>query len=243
MARKKNGNDKGKPEESAHMPGKEVEKRLLEAENEEDIKAIHKVLKLEGVPDGTITATITKLKKRGSLIFQTAVTETGATQVKPSPVEVILRDMKLPVIADGDSRVFDAGVSYGMRALIAGIRMAQELSQMGISQASPVIRMAQELRAGAGQSAREAGEVAAETALAGAIGIMSEKRSEKVDIATVPNPMAGIMARAMEPALTKALGGMMGMFGGQPAQGSGQSQTDQSSASSLPSGWVDESGK
>lgn len=219
--------------EPMHMPGKEVEERLLEAESEEGLKTIHKILRAEGVPDGTITATITKLKKRGSLVFQTALTEYG-DGTRPLAVEAIIREMKLPVIVNGGAKIFDAGVGYGMRALVVGIRMAQELSQMGISQASPVIRMAKELREGAGQSAQEAGQVAAENALAGAIQYMSQ---QKADIATVPNPMLGIMARAMEPALMGVFSKMSGIFGGQGGQPPQQGQQPQPS-SQLPPGWT-----
>lgn len=225
----KNRRGNEKPGEPMHMSGKEVEERLLEAGSEEELRTIHKVLRAEGVPDGTITATITKLRKRGSLIFQTALTERGEG-TKPLPVEAIIKELKLPKIADGDAIVFDAGVSYGMRAMVAGIRMAQELSQMGIAQASPVIRMAKELREGAGESAQEAGQRAAEDALAGAIQYMSQ---QKADIATVPNPMMGIMARAMEPALTQAMGRMFGAFGGQPVQQGQQLQQ----GTALPPGW------
>lgn len=224
-------------EEVSHvvLTGKEVEERLLEAGSEEELKTIHKTLKLEGVPDGTITAIMTRLRKKGQLIFVTALTERGEG-TKPLAVEAIINEMKLPIIVNGEARVFDAGVGYGMRALIAGVRLAQELSQMGIAQARPVILMATEMRKAEGMSAQEAGQRAAEDALAGAIQYMSENKG-KVDIATVPNPMMGIMARAMEPAMTQAFGKMFGAFGGQPTQQSGQAPT----GAGLPPGWSDKS--
>lgn len=232
---KKNKKNKGGNEgavEPVHMPGKEVEERLLEAGSEEELKTIHKVLRLEGVPDGTITATISRLKGKGQLVFQTAITE-YAPGTKPLAVESIIKGMKLPVIVNGGAEIFDAGVTYGMHALVAGVRLAQELSQMGIAQASPVIKMATEMRKAEGQSAQEAGQVAAENALAGAIQYLSEQ-GKKVDIATVPNPMMGIFARAMEPALTQVFARMTGMFAGQPAQVGQQSQP----GSQLPPGWT-----
>lgn len=233
--KKKDDNDNGDVIEPTHMPGKEVEARLLEAGSEEELTNIHKILRLEGVPDGTIRGTISRLRKKGQLIFQTALTEYGPG-TKPLAVEAIIRNMRLPTIANGGREIFDAGVTYGMSALVAGVRLAQELSQMGIAQASPVIRMATEMRKAEGMSAQEAGQVAAENALAGAIQYMSQ---QKADIATVPNPMLGILARAMEPAFTQAMSKMLGMFGGQPAQ-AGQ---EQSSQPSLPAGWEDKSQK
>jgi len=244
MAKKrKTDNENGESEKvvkGVHLSGEEVQERLLEAGSEDELIIVKKTLKLEGVPQGSIDGNISRLKKKGELIFQTAITERGAQQGKPSTVEVIVKDMKLPTIVDGSREVFDAGVNYGMKALIAGVRLAQELSQMGIAQASPVIRMATEMRKAEGVSAQEAGQRAAEDAVAGAVGYMSQVKSEKpekADIATVPNPMQGILARAMEPALVKAMSGMMGMFGGQPAQTGEQPPQ----ASPLPSGWEDRS--
>lgn len=220
---------KEKPVKGIQMDGDEIKTRLIEAGSEEELTAIKKTLKLEGVPQGSIDGNVARLKKKGELIFVTALTERGEG-TKPLVVEAIIQEMKLPVIVNGGAKIFDAGVGYGMRALIAGVRLAQELSQMGIAQASPVIRMATEMRKAEGMSAQEAGQRAAEDALAGAIQYLSEK---KVDIATVPNPMMGIMARAMEPALTQVMGKMFGTLGGQPAQGAVQPQ----SGTDLPPGW------
>lgn len=237
MAKKNNNGKKErgnkKEIEPTHMPGKEVEQRLLEAGSDEELSGIRNVLKLEGVPDGTIRATISRLKKKGQLVFVTAIAERGEG-TKQLTVEAIVNSMKLPVIVDGGAKIFDAGVTYGMHALIAGVRLAQELSQMGIAQASPVIRMATEMRKAEAMSAQEAGQVAAENALAGAMQYMSEQKGGKVDIATVPNPMMGIMARAMEPALTGAFAKMFTMFGGQPQ---GQVGAQPQSETSLPPGW------
>lgn len=227
---KKNGDDANQVE-GVHMPGKEVEKRLLEAGSSEELDEIHEILKGEGVPDGTVRGTISKLRKKGKLIFETALTETKDGQVQPLPVEAIVKQLKLPIIVDGQHVVFDAGVHYGMNTIVMGIRLAQELSRMGVSQASPVIRMAAEMRKAEGMSAQEAGQVAAENALAGAIQYMSQ---QKADIATVPNPMMGIMARAMEPAIMQVFGNMFGAFAKQPGQQGQQPQM----GTNLPPGWT-----
>lgn len=236
------GNKKGRKDrkkekqvEITYMAGSEVDERLLEAGSEEELSNIVEVLKLEGVPRGTLTARITTLRRKGKLIFVTALTERGEGS-KPLAIEGIIKEMKLPTIVNGGAQIFDAGVGYGMRVLVAGVRLAQELSQMGIAQASPVIRMATEMRKAEGMSAQEAGQVAAENALAGAIQYMS---TQKADIATVPNPMMGIMARAMEPALTQVFARMTGMFSKQPAQQGEQDQGEQSQpGATLPPGWT-----
>jgi len=56
---------------------------------------------------------------------------------------------------DGVNEAFVAGMKYEAVNMIRGIRMAQELSKMGISQADPIIKMAQEMRKAEGQAARE----------------------------------------------------------------------------------------
>jgi len=223
----------------AGMNGDEIKERLLEADSDAQLAIIKKTLRMEGVPQGSIDSFVSRLKKDGKLIFTTAVTQYG-DGVKPLAVETIIRDMKLPrtILVNGGKEIFDAGVTYGMKALVAGVRLAQELSQMGISQASPVIRMAQELRAGAGESAREAGQVAAENALAGAMEYLAQQKPGKVDIATVRDPMAGIFARALEPAMTQALGKAFSAFGlgGQPIQSQTGEQVQQKGIN-LPLGW------
>jgi len=223
-----NGND-DKVVEPVVLSGKEIEGRLLEASSEADLDNIHKVLQLEGVPDGSIRGAISRLRKKGKLIFTTAVTEYEAG--KPVPVEHIIKTIKLPEVGNGQGVIFNAGVEFGMKSLVAAVRLAQELSQMGIAQARPLISMATEMRKAEGMSAQEAGQRAAEDALAGAIQYLS---TQKADIATVPNPMMGIIARAMEPAMTQLFGRVFAPFTGQPQTG-GQPQ----SGSELPAGWVD----
>lgn len=216
--------DDEKPTEGLQLSGEEIRERLLEAGSEEELSGIKRVLEMEGANPSSIRTQVLRLKKKGKLIFQTAVTPYG--DGKQLAVEAIIHDMKLPAIVVGGGReIFDAGVDYGMRALVAGVRLAQELSQMGIAQASPVIRMATEMRKAEGMSAQEAGQVAAENALAGAIQYLSQQQP-KADIATVPNPMQGMLARMVEQMFSR----MFGM--GQPQDGQ-----QQPGGISLPPGW------
>ena len=140
--------------EVTYMTGPEVDGRLLEASSDEELKSIVEVLKLEGVPRGTLSARVTALQRKGKLVFQTAIAERG-DETKPLAIEGIIKTMKLPaMVMDGGKEIFDAGVKYGMSALVAGVRLAQELSQMGIAQASPVLRRATEMRKAEGMSAQ-----------------------------------------------------------------------------------------
>lgn len=142
---------------------------------------------------------------------------------KPLPVDFLIRELQLPDISDGTREVFDAGVTYGMKAIIVGVRLAQELSAMGIQQAKPVMEMAKEMRQAEGQAAEVAASQAAAEAAERVAAYFDQK---KPDIAATPNPMMGVMARTMETLLNNIVGKMTG------GVQSGQAQ--------LPPGWVDE---
>jgi hypothetical protein len=132
------------------------------------------------------------------------------------PLEVLIKDLELPVLVDGQAPVFDAGVQYGIRSVLVGVRVAQELSAMGVQQALPIINMAKEMRESEGQAARIiAGELAQATLesnkqILAAIGQQA--------IAQSPNPMLTMMTQAMQPMFQKAFGGLMGMFTPKPGQ-------------------------
>lgn len=227
---KKGKNNDDRPIEGVSMSGKEVERRLLEAGSEEELDIIKRTLRLEGVPEGTISPTVTRLKTRGKLIFSTAVSEAVGT--KPLPIEGILRGMKLPQIGDGKTEVFNAGVEYGMKSVIAGVRLAQELSQMGVAQASPLIRMSQEMRAASEKSADEAGRAAAEEMFGDVAAWLNanQPKAGKADIATVADPMAGMMARLFENVLGSTVNKALGM-------GKGKGTQEPTQNSGLPPGW------
>ena len=120
-------------------------------------------------------------------------------QTKSTPVDVLIQQLNLPEIVDGSSEVFNSGVAYGMRSILIGVRVAQELSKMGIDQASPIIKMSQEMRQAEGQAASTAAhEAAQETASRVADYFDQKMEQKKPDIASTPNPMQGVMARWME---------------------------------------------
>jgi CheY-like chemotaxis protein len=133
-----------------------------------------------------------------------------------SPLEVLIKDLELPELVDGQAPVFDAGVQYGIRSVLVGVRVAQELSAMGVQQALPIINMAKEMRESEGQAAKIiAGELAQATLesnkqILAAIGQQA--------IAQSPNPMLTMMTQAMQPMLTQAMGNLMKAFTPKPGQ-------------------------
>jgi hypothetical protein len=147
-----------------------------------------------------------------------------------SPLEVLIKDLELPALVDGQAEVFDAGVQYGVRSVLIGVRVAQELSAMGVQQASPIIQMAKEMRESEGQAARIiAGELAQAT-LESNKEILGTIRSQA--IAQSPNPMLAMMTQAMGPMFSQAMGNLLTMFQPKPRQPAPQpgpqpSQADQ----------------
>jgi hypothetical protein len=142
--------------------------------------------------------------------------------MKTMPVDALIRELELPELTNGTQQVFDAGVVYGMKSILIGVRVAQELSRMGVDQATPIIKMAQEMRQAEGQAAEVAAREAARETAAQVAAYFDQK---KPDIATTPDPMAGFLARAMETMWNSIVGRVLG---GAPG---GQIQ--------LPPGWVD----
>jgi len=204
-----NENDKGVNER--------IRLRVLEATDDESLSNIRQQLKEEGEKAGSIDAVVSELRKKGYRKFggkSTAITKT-------LPVEAIVDQMVMPVGVDG---AFIAGMKYEAFNIIRGIRLAQELSKMGIDQASPVIKMAQEMRESEAQAAKIlAGEFAEATLeankdLKGAIGQLGQQIT-----ASGANPMLGYMMPLIMPEIQK----LMARFSGQLVPGTSQTGTGQ----------------
>lgn len=136
---------------------KYITRRLLEAHSEEELKVITDELEGEGIDPKSVANRKSELKDR--LFKGRALAKGGDTAVRGlmSP-EALVDMMPRP---DGVNDAFVAGMKYEAMNMIRGIRMAQELSKMGISQADPIIKMAQEMRRAESQAAHEvAGELA-----------------------------------------------------------------------------------
>ena len=125
--------------------------------------------------------------------------------VKPLPIENLIRGLNLPEVTNGTKEIFDAGVEYGMKSILIGVRVAQELSKMGIEQATPIIKMAQEMRQAEGQAAQVAAQEAARETAAQVSAYFDQKEP---DIASTPSPMEGMFARVMESTLNNLMSKM-----------------------------------
>jgi hypothetical protein len=226
------------------MSTDEIEEALEETTSKEEYLAVKDHLQSLGVPRGTITAVTSMMKKKGKLQFlldkhddNSGAEEEMSTDLsttKPLTVEALTRGLRIPIIPDGNKEVFDAGVNYGIRSIVVGVRLAQELSKMGIAQAMPIIRMSSEMRKAEGRSAEESGRVAAEEAYARAASYFASIPKSSADS---PNPMQAMVVRAIEPVMQNMIQKMFGfpqlMQGGNPGT--------QQQPSNLPPGWTDES--
>ncbi|MBW2109820.1 MAG: hypothetical protein JRI36_14340, partial [Deltaproteobacteria bacterium] len=133
---------------------------------------------------------------------------------KALPVEALINELQLPPMVNGTRHIFDSGVEYGMKSILIGVRVAQELSKMGIDQAGPIIRMAQELRQSEGQVAKDTGAAMGAELAGRMFDYLEDKLPKKADIAMAPDPMKGLMARTMETLINKLTGQMLGVQAG-----------------------------
>ena len=81
---------------------------------------------------------------------------------KGSPPEAIINTIAIPDI-EGQLQGFEKGIKFGASLIVLGVRVAQELSAVGIQQAKPLIEMSREMRAGEVQAAKSASIEAAES--------------------------------------------------------------------------------
>ncbi len=138
---------------------------------------------------------------------------------RPLPVDAIVERMTLPEMPDSANGYreawvdgFNQGMKFGMYTSVAGVRLAQELSAVGNSQALPLIKMAQEMRNAEGKAA----EGAVQSLLSQVMPYL-EGRFERIEGSmkhAEPNPFQGMMARTLETLMGKTLGSMG--QGGQP---------------------------
>lgn len=129
---------------------------------------------------------------------------------KGSPPEALIDAVSLP-IADGEGPIFEKGLKFGMQTLVLGVRVAQELSNMGVQQARPLIEMARDMRTGEAAAAKNAAGEAAMLAAAQVQQNLGPYLAAMSKPAEGPNPMKSMMVRAMEPMLKNIINKMMPM--------------------------------
>lgn len=140
---------------------------------------------------------------------------------KPVPPEFLIEQIILPI--DGvQAKSFEHGMKFGASMLVLGVRVAQELSNMGLQQARPIMDMANAMRQGEAEAAKGA---AAEAAMLAAGQVSSEMMpmfaSLSKEKAAGGDPMKSMMARTMEPMMQKIMNmfmpGTAGETGGIPS--------------------------
>ena len=163
-------------------------------------------------------------------------TEKSKSPAKTGSLDAAIEKLLVPEIPEqfnGASQIywagFNKGVSYGVDTILAGIRAAQELSALGISQATPIIKMAQEMRQAEGQAAQEiAGQLAqvnmeTNQQVLSAINALAASQGKGQPAAT--NPMMEMMVESMKPQLQQVMSqALSGMFMGTPQPAAGQQQ-------------------
>jgi len=164
--------------------------------------------------------------------------ENGAGKVvaKGQALDLAVSNLRVPMVPEkfnGNAAAywsgFNEGVSYGANTVLVGIRAAQELSNLGISQATPIIKMAQEMRQAEGQAAQILAGEFAEAAVNSNKEILAAIRS--LGTANSSNPMMSGLWQMIQPHLWRVIGSVMGMGGGVPGvqpQVPGQPQSEES---------------
>lgn len=129
-----------------------------------------------------------------------------------SPPEAIIDSVDMPNMTDGEGPAFMQGTKFGMSLVVLGVRVAQELSGIGITQAKPILDMAKSMREGEAMAAKDAaGDAAMEAA-----GLVRDSMLPLLTNISRSggegggDPMKNMMVRTMEPIMQKLMGGMLG---------------------------------
>ena len=175
----------------------------------------------EGYNAGSVRVIYSELKKKGLVD-----SDKGASKLqvfaRGSPAEAIINSIEVPSGRELDG--FTHGVKFGMSLLVVGVRLAQEMSTIGVQQAKPLVNMAREMRAGEEAAAKSASQDAAAKVGGMLMGSLDprlaalEGRVGEIGRVSSGNPMLDMMARIFEPYLKNVLAGLPGMVGPQALQ-------------------------
>lgn len=130
---------------------------------------------------------------------------------KGSSPEALIDSLTIP-LEDGEGPSFEKGMKFGMTVLTLGVRVAQELSNMGVQQARPLVEMARDMRQGEAAAAKNA---AGEAAVMAA-GLVEQQMNpillrlaEQGARDTGVDPMKAMLVRTMEPMMKKLMGSLI----------------------------------
>lgn len=136
-----------------------------------------------------------------------SVATTGKTGVqvfaKGSPPEALIEAISVP-LGDGQAPAFEKGIKFGANLIVLGVRVAQELSNLGVQQARPIIDMARSMREGEALAAKSAAMEAA-TEAAGMVAQQFGPAIANLTKSSEADPMKGMMARTMEPIIQRLM--------------------------------------
>lgn len=183
---------------------------LMHGKSEEELIA-------DGANPGTVRVTAQELEKEGLRkrppkppkgTKELTAPKAGGLQIfaKGSPPEALVNAIEIPD-GVGDLKKFEQGLKFGASVLIMGVRLAQELSSIGVQQARPLVEMAKDMRSGEAAAAKNAAGEAAMTAA----GMVQQNLQPYLSKITgggggEGDPMKRMMTRVMEPLLKSVMG-------------------------------------
>lgn len=191
---------------------KQITARLTEGASREELEA-------EGYSKRSIQTIASELKiklnTRKGLGKAITTTSRGLPIfAKGAPPEAIIEAIEVPDVSNGMGYPFEQGIKFGMSLVTLGIRMAQELSGIGVMQAKPLLDMAKSMREGESLAAKNAaGEAAMEAAGMVQQSIMPALANLQSKAGAGEDPVKGMMVRTMEPIMNKIMGGMFSKLG------------------------------
>ena len=164
-----------------------------------------------------------------------------ALVARGQPLDLAVSRLQVPAVPEeynGQATIywagFNKGVRYGADTILAGIRAAQDLSSLGIAQATPIIKMAQEMRQAEGQAAQALASEFAQAVQGSNQTILEALHNLNLSQqAGSTNPMQRMVAMIQSiPQMMNAMNSLTGMFGlkpvaGQQPQGQPAGQTQQ----------------
>jgi len=133
-----------------------------------------------------------------------------------SPPEAIIDNVEVPDVAGGQGIPFEQGIKFGMSLVILGVRVAQELSGIGITQAKPILDMAKSMREGEALAAKNAAGEAANDAAGQVVEtlgpVLANLQRNTGGVGEGGDPVKAMMVRQMEPMMGKLMQGVFAMI-------------------------------